>query len=66
MSSNIRQIMKGTLAAQYLDVGDIVLFVERHDSRQLTLEEINCIIRSSSNRLELTVLKGGVPQITQQ
>ena len=66
MSSNILQIMKGTLAAQYLDVGDVVLFVERHDSRQLTLEEINCIIRSSSNRLELTVLKDGVPQITQQ
>ena len=66
MSSNILQIMKGALAAQYLDVGDVVLFVERHDSRQLTLEQINCIIRSSSNRLELTVLKGGVPQITQQ
>jgi hypothetical protein len=57
--------MKGTLAAQYLDVGDVVLFVERHDSRQLTLEEINCIIRSSSNRLELTVLKGGNPQVNQ-
>jgi hypothetical protein len=65
MSTNIRQTMKGTLAAQYLDVGDVVLFVERHDSRQLTLEEINCIIGSSSNRLELTVLKGGIPQTNQ-
>ena len=51
--------MKGTLAAQYLTPGDVVLFLERLDTRTVSLEQLNAIILTSGHRLELTVLKVG-------
>lgn len=57
------QTVKGTLAASYLTVGDVVLFVGRCDTRQSTLDELNAVILTPSHRLELTVLKMSNPVI---
>ncbi len=51
------QTVKGTLAADYLKVGDVVLLLERRDVRQFNRQAIDDFIHAAGNRLEVTVLR---------